>query len=137
MGWRLSVLHLLPYGYGTHLINTAAGYRGDGKSCVDIDECAEGSSGCDQTCVNEPGTYHCECADGFNLVSPVLGNQPVLGMPSTGCPLCWGTSQVSPVLGEQPVHRPCCSALRLVLAGHGVAWWARQVHLRLRAASVR
>lgn len=43
------------------------GYRGDGKSCVDIDECAEGSSGCDQTCVNEPGTYHCECADGFNL----------------------------------------------------------------------
>ena len=55
-----------------HLIDAAAGYRGDGKSCVDIDECGEGTSGCDQTCVNEPGTYHCECAPGFNLVSPVL-----------------------------------------------------------------
>ena len=57
-------------------LNAAAGYRGDGKSCVDIDECAEGSSGCDQTCVNEPGSYHCECAPGFNLVSPVLGVLP-------------------------------------------------------------
>ena len=100
-----AVLQLLPHGHGNHLINTAAGYRGDGRSCVDVDECAEGTSGCDQTCVNEPGTYHCECAPGFNLVSPVLGV------------LSW--------------HRPTLS-LRLVLDGLEVVLWGRQAHLHLQ-----
>jgi hypothetical protein len=33
----------------------------------DIDECKLGSSGCDHECHNTPGTYHCECKDGFYL----------------------------------------------------------------------
>ncbi|KAK9804303.1 hypothetical protein WJX72_005862 [[Myrmecia] bisecta] len=50
-----------------HVCQCPAGWRGDGTNCEDIDECAEGSSGCDQICVNEPGSFHCECKDGFTL----------------------------------------------------------------------
>lgn len=45
------------------------GYRGDGTKCKDIDECEEGTAHCDQICVNDIGGYHCECKDGFKLVS--------------------------------------------------------------------
>ena len=45
------------------------GWRGSGHECQDVDECSEGTSGCDHTCINEPGTYYCKCDDGFNLVS--------------------------------------------------------------------
>ena len=31
----------------------------------DIDECAEGDSGCSQICVNTPGSYYCTCELGF------------------------------------------------------------------------
>ena len=50
-----------------HLI--IAGWRGNGQTCQEIDECAEGTSGCDHTCINLPGTYQCACDEGFNLVS--------------------------------------------------------------------
>ena len=33
---------------------------------VDIDECKENVT-CSDICVNELGTYHCECLDGFSL----------------------------------------------------------------------
>ena len=54
-----------------------AGWRGNGQQCQDIDECLEGTSGCDHTCINKPGTYQCACAEGYNLVSQsgaALGN---------------------------------------------------------------
>ena len=28
---------------------------------ADIDECKEGTYNCSQLCVNDPGSYHCEC----------------------------------------------------------------------------
>ena len=28
---------------------------------ADIDECEEGTYNCSQLCVNDPGSYHCEC----------------------------------------------------------------------------
>ena len=34
---------------------------------IDIDECTDGSNKCSQKCVNEEGTYHCECNTGYLL----------------------------------------------------------------------
>ena len=34
---------------------------------TDTDECSVDNAGCNQTCVNEVGSYHCECLDGYLL----------------------------------------------------------------------
>ena len=38
-----------------------------GDNCTDIDECNDGSQECptDSNCVNNPGSYDCECPTGF------------------------------------------------------------------------
>uniref|UniRef100_A0A3Q2Q3X8 Low-density lipoprotein receptor-related protein 2 n=1 Tax=Fundulus heteroclitus TaxID=8078 RepID=A0A3Q2Q3X8_FUNHE len=43
------------------------GYRlmSDGKTCDDVDECAETPSVCSQICENTLGSYLCKCAPGF------------------------------------------------------------------------
>ena len=35
---------------------------------TDVDECAE-SPGCDHTCSNDQGSYHCVCDTGYSLAS--------------------------------------------------------------------
>ena len=35
----------------------------------DIDECSEGTSGCDHNCTNTDGSYYCTCMDGYVLES--------------------------------------------------------------------
>uniref|UniRef100_A0A8C8SCJ6 Nidogen 2 n=1 Tax=Pelusios castaneus TaxID=367368 RepID=A0A8C8SCJ6_9SAUR len=47
-----------------------AGYRGDGRDCVDVDECAESFHRCGHgsVCINSPGSYRCECLSGYQLV---------------------------------------------------------------------
>ena len=35
----------------------------------DIDECTEGTSGCDHNCTNTDGSYYCTCLDGYELES--------------------------------------------------------------------
>ena len=37
------------------------------NECEDIDECVDGNGGCDEECVNKPGTYMCSCPSGFEL----------------------------------------------------------------------
>ena len=32
---------------------------------ADVDECAENSDGCNQTCTNTPGSFVCSCQAGF------------------------------------------------------------------------
>ncbi|XP_032883213.1 nidogen-2 isoform X27 [Amblyraja radiata] len=58
-----------------HICTCAPGYEGDGKVCKDIDECAGGSShgcGANTECVNVPGSYGCECKQGYAV--PEGGN---------------------------------------------------------------
>ena len=35
--------------------------------CTDVDECAEGTSGCSQECNNTIGSFECSCIDGYQL----------------------------------------------------------------------
>ncbi|CAK1580823.1 unnamed protein product [Parnassius mnemosyne] len=37
--------------------------------CVDVDECAENNGGCEQRCVNDPGSFHCECTPPLSLAA--------------------------------------------------------------------
>ncbi|KAI7804654.1 nidogen-2 isoform X2 [Triplophysa rosa] len=47
----------------------ATGYRGDGRNCYDVDECAEGlnSCGAHSQCINLPGSHRCHCESGFEF----------------------------------------------------------------------
>ena len=36
---------------------------------VDIDECSEGTNGCDQLCSNTIGSFECVCNVGYRLAS--------------------------------------------------------------------
>ena len=36
---------------------------------ADVDECIKGSDGCDHTCVNTIGSFHCSCPAGYGLTS--------------------------------------------------------------------
>jgi len=43
------------------------GYRFDGVTCIDVDECAEDPCG-NGVCTNTAGSYSCECSEGYELV---------------------------------------------------------------------
>ncbi|XP_047459404.1 nidogen-1 [Mugil cephalus] len=61
----------------------ATGFNGDGRSCYDIDECRENPQLCGPhaICNNQPGTFRCECEDGYQFGSDgqtcVAVNRPV------------------------------------------------------------
>lgn len=68
-----------PSGYAC---NCGAGWKFDGVTCVDVDECLGGGNPCGQgTCSNSKGSYQCNCAAGFVNSATT---QPV----SVGGPTC-------------------------------------------------
>ena len=34
---------------------------------TDIDECSIANGGCQHVCINQPGTYSCDCFNGYQL----------------------------------------------------------------------
>ncbi|KAM4771433.1 nidogen-1 [Rhinophrynus dorsalis] len=46
------------------------GFRGDGKTCYDVDECREQQNICGSNaiCNNHPGTFRCECDEGYQFL---------------------------------------------------------------------
>ncbi|KAM6433343.1 nidogen-1 [Rhynochetos jubatus] len=47
------------------------GFRGDGNICYDVDECSEQPALCgsNAVCNNQPGTYRCECVEGYQFAA--------------------------------------------------------------------
>ncbi|KAM7291179.1 fibrillin-3 [Ixodes scapularis] len=55
------------YGLQRHACTCQSGYFLNGTECIDRDECAEGKHNCEKGCVNTPGSYRCQCPDGYKL----------------------------------------------------------------------
>ena len=36
---------------------------------IDIDECSDNTHACSQVCVNDLGTYHCDCFTGYENIT--------------------------------------------------------------------
>lgn len=46
-----------------------SGYYGNGKICIDENECSSNNGGCVHKCDNQPGNYTCSCMSGFQLAA--------------------------------------------------------------------
>uniref|UniRef100_A0A672SBM2 Cysteine rich with EGF like domains 1 n=2 Tax=Sinocyclocheilus grahami TaxID=75366 RepID=A0A672SBM2_SINGR len=61
----------------------ARGFRLTGAKCLDIDECSERAIACpglNEACINEEGSFRCECAEGFiRRDSICVENLPPMG----------------------------------------------------------
>ncbi|CAG5133717.1 unnamed protein product, partial [Candidula unifasciata] len=57
----------------------------DGITCVDVNECLSDNGGCQQTCVNQPGSYRCGCRDGYRLAANM---RSCLSMDESIAPAC-------------------------------------------------
>ncbi|KAM8953515.1 nidogen-1 [Pelodytes ibericus] len=62
------------------------GFRGDGRVCYDTDECQEQQDICgnNAVCNNHPGTFRCECIDGYQFLSDGKTCAPV-DLPTNHC----------------------------------------------------
>uniref|UniRef100_A0A1X7UBP4 Uncharacterized protein n=1 Tax=Amphimedon queenslandica TaxID=400682 RepID=A0A1X7UBP4_AMPQE len=57
---------------GDYKCRCAPGFRGnetDHHICDDINECSVANGGCQQTCINTPGSYYCSCLSGYRLTN--------------------------------------------------------------------
>ncbi|KAI4823354.1 hypothetical protein KUCAC02_011943 [Chaenocephalus aceratus] len=59
------------------------GYKLKGAKCLDINECSDRAIACpglNEACINEEGSFHCDCADGFiRRDSICVENKPPAG----------------------------------------------------------
>jgi len=52
--------------------------------CADINECSQSTHGCSQVCVNDLGTYHCDCYNGYQRLATTPTDVTCTGM----APMC-------------------------------------------------
>lgn len=52
---------------GSYTCSCSFGFNFTGGSCYDTNECSNANGSCQQTCVNDVGTYHCTCSAGYTL----------------------------------------------------------------------
>lgn len=71
-------------------------------SCADVDECAEGNGGCQQSCVNMMGSYECHCREGFFLSD----NQHTCIQRPEGQPLAGGAGPEGPRFSLRLLRSP-------------------------------
>ncbi|XP_072842973.2 nidogen-2 isoform X1 [Pogona vitticeps] len=94
-----------------------AGYWGDGKECVDVNECSEGLSRCspESVCVNTPGSYRCECASGYQLAADRV---TCVGLTPPPNPCEEGTHSCAPADRAQCVYHGSGSFSCVCLTGY-------------------
>ncbi|KAK7901950.1 hypothetical protein WMY93_018719 [Mugilogobius chulae] len=82
----------------------AAGFKGDGRLCYDIDECVETPNicGAHAICNNQPGTFRCECVDGYQFASDgrtcVEADRPVNPVKMAATPVTFRSALSAPTL---------------------------------------
>ncbi|XP_036605335.1 epidermal growth factor-like protein 7 isoform X2 [Trichosurus vulpecula] len=67
---------------------------------TDVDECSQPGHGCPQKCINIPGSYHCQCQEGYELSSDGRLCQPQSGSPGVTSTLC-PTGQPQPEASDE------------------------------------
>ncbi|XP_059183657.1 nidogen-2 [Centropristis striata] len=77
----------------------ATGYRGDGRNCYDVDECAEGSGSCGAhaQCVNLPGSHRCQCQSGYEFG---FDGRTCVDVDECSCSPCHGSARCINGLGS-------------------------------------
>ena len=138
----------VPLGYGTNDYKCICdfGYKGDGVSCVDIDECQLGHDNCQphQSCINSDGGFTCldnekmplmhfkrkrrsttigkPCYDGSNDCDPLATCVPDNNVLGYDC-ICQdgflGSGFNSPGLGDNQKTNPGCHDINECETGNG------------------
>jgi thrombospondin 2/3/4/5 len=73
------------------------------QRCEDIDECKEGIAQCgpNTNCINNEGSYECECLTGFVRSNSTNGCVPVPGMCPDGVTVCDKNANCRPLGGRR------------------------------------
>lgn len=63
-----AICHVKEHDRNTYKCLCKEGFKGNGRKCYDIDECAKNNGGCGHACINTPGGYRCTCQNtGYKL----------------------------------------------------------------------